>query len=121
MWQKRNSPEQVIQFFFSSRRRHTRFDCDWSSDVCSSDLGTTSPSGTKAAWMAKYGYSPSSPYWVDVKDLTPPDAIAKAVWAQCQHSTPTAIARSEERRVGKEGRPRGMPCGRRRTRRRASG
>src|SRR3989475_6525356 len=27
-------------FFFSSRRRHTRFDCDWSSDVCSSDLET---------------------------------------------------------------------------------
>src|SRR2546430_4127762 len=27
-------------FFFSSRRRHTRFDCDWSSDVCSSDLFT---------------------------------------------------------------------------------
>src|SRR2546430_8130852 len=27
-----------IFFFFSSRRRHTRFDCDWSSDVCSSDL-----------------------------------------------------------------------------------
>src|SRR3989475_3449061 len=25
-------------FFFSSRRRHTRFDCDWSSDECSSDL-----------------------------------------------------------------------------------
>src|SRR5688572_32468530 len=24
-------------FFFSSRRRHTSFDCDWSSDVCSSD------------------------------------------------------------------------------------
>src|SRR2546427_11875646 len=28
-------------FFFSSRRRHTRFDCDWSSDVCSSDLTLT--------------------------------------------------------------------------------
>src|SRR2546430_2099889 len=28
----------VFHFFFSSRRRHTRFDCDWSSDVCSSDL-----------------------------------------------------------------------------------
>src|SRR2546430_650745 len=28
----------VVLFFFSSRRRHTRFDCDWSSDVCSSDL-----------------------------------------------------------------------------------
>src|SRR2546427_8717496 len=30
-----------IFFFFSSRRRHTRFDCDWSSDVCSSDLKDT--------------------------------------------------------------------------------
>src|SRR2546430_1367076 len=28
----------IFYFFFSSRRRHTRFDCDWSSDVCSSDL-----------------------------------------------------------------------------------
>src|SRR5438034_7572878 len=28
-------------FFFSSRRRHTRSLCDWSSDVCSSDLGAT--------------------------------------------------------------------------------
>src|SRR2546427_2243714 len=30
-------------FFFSSRRRHTRFDCDWSSDVCSSDLLRPAP------------------------------------------------------------------------------
>src|SRR4051812_50004595 len=29
---------RVIVFFFSSRRRHTRLTCDWSSDVCSSDL-----------------------------------------------------------------------------------
>src|SRR5260221_6196618 len=28
----------VVLFFFSSRRRHTRSLCDWSSDVCSSDL-----------------------------------------------------------------------------------
>src|SRR5438132_7804491 len=28
----------VLVFFFSSRRRHTRSLCDWSSDVCSSDL-----------------------------------------------------------------------------------
>src|SRR2546427_7841883 len=27
----------IVKIFFSSRRRHTRFDCDWSSDVCSSD------------------------------------------------------------------------------------
>src|SRR2546430_12969707 len=30
-----------LTFFFSSNRRHTRFDCDWSSDVCSSDLPAT--------------------------------------------------------------------------------
>src|SRR2546430_11013419 len=37
------APLQMVLrfFFFSSRRRHTRFDCDWSSDVCSSDLGGT--------------------------------------------------------------------------------
>src|SRR5690606_40501325 len=29
----------LSHFFFSSRRRHTRFSRDWSSDVCSSDLG----------------------------------------------------------------------------------
>src|SRR5438132_2716241 len=32
-----------IYFFFSSRRRHTRSLCDWSSDVCSSDLGRDDP------------------------------------------------------------------------------
>src|SRR6267143_1451997 len=30
-------------FFFSSRRRHTRWNCDWSSDVCSSDLASAAP------------------------------------------------------------------------------
>src|SRR6266481_9849131 len=33
-----DSKEKVFCFFFSSRRRHTRWNCDWSSDVCSSDL-----------------------------------------------------------------------------------
>src|SRR5690606_40132719 len=32
-------PSRTAVFFFSSRRRHTRFSRDWSSDVCSSDLG----------------------------------------------------------------------------------
>src|SRR6266480_1004439 len=32
---------RFVFFFFSSRRRHTRLTCDWSSDVCSSDLGTS--------------------------------------------------------------------------------
>src|SRR2546430_13276826 len=34
----RHIPRLVTPVLFSSRRRHTRFDCDWSSDVCSSDL-----------------------------------------------------------------------------------
>src|SRR5437762_5893376 len=33
----------LLEFFFSSRRRHTRYIGDWSSDVCSSDLKKTSP------------------------------------------------------------------------------
>src|SRR5260370_19461614 len=33
----------LVFFFFSSRRRHTRFKCDWSSDVCSSDLWSRIP------------------------------------------------------------------------------
>src|SRR6266853_3188374 len=41
----------LVFFFFSSRRRHTRFDCDWSSDVCSSDLG-----GYEASVMHKGAY-----------------------------------------------------------------
>src|SRR5688572_17927819 len=45
-------------FFFSSRRRHTRFDCDWSSDVCSSDLITwnisTNIQGYQRALPARY-------------------------------------------------------------------
>src|SRR5436309_328010 len=43
---------QVIDFcfFFSSRRRHTRFSRDWSSDVCSSDLA----SAQKQPWALRY-------------------------------------------------------------------
>src|SRR5690606_40030158 len=37
-------------FFFSSRRRHTRFSRDWSSDVCSSDL---SPNGRSRPEMVR--------------------------------------------------------------------
>src|SRR5207302_3224296 len=40
-------------FFFSSRRRHTRFSRDWSSDVCSSDL---------VSQARKFGARPATPY-----------------------------------------------------------
>src|SRR5882757_878117 len=44
-------------FFFSSRRRHTRYWRDWSSDVCSSDLGVVenSASAVAAAVAGRYG------------------------------------------------------------------
>src|SRR5256885_13110264 len=38
------STSYVCFFFFSSRRRHTRLQGDWSSDVCSSDLHAAAPS-----------------------------------------------------------------------------
>src|SRR6266481_3923213 len=45
-------------FFFSSRRRHTRWNCDWSSDVCSSDLGVLALAG---AALAQTGPTPVLP------------------------------------------------------------
>src|SRR5437763_10773944 len=73
-------------FFFSSRRRHTRYIGDWSSDVCSSDLALTA-SATAASLRARPWLPPSIQAW-----LTGP-----------------GMARSEERRVGKEGRCRWSP------------
>src|SRR6267142_6070272 len=46
-----------VYFFFSSRRRHTRLTCDWSSDVCSSDLATV---GRAAAVHSRPGRARSS-------------------------------------------------------------
>src|SRR2546430_5332664 len=40
---------QQASSFFSSRRRHPRFDCDWSSDVCSSDLIQSNAGGAHRA------------------------------------------------------------------------
>src|SRR5690606_40146746 len=81
-------------FFFSSRRRHTRFSRDWSSDVCSSDL-------------------PPRPVWP-----MPTYPTTAAIGPMCSprhpHSAPWPFAwawtrRSEERRVGKECRSRWTP------------
>src|SRR5688572_10431046 len=43
-------------FFFSSRRRHTRFDCDWSSDVCSSDLESHAGQGSSTRKFKQDGH-----------------------------------------------------------------
>src|SRR5690606_39896855 len=51
-------------FFFSSRRRHTRFSRDWSSDVCSSDLTASgSPTPCPRPICSTTHFSPDSPVW----------------------------------------------------------
>src|SRR5947207_13870922 len=43
----------ILFFFFSSRRRHTRSLCDWSSDVCSSDLNYLYSADELAPWITR--------------------------------------------------------------------
>src|SRR3712207_452631 len=45
----------LVSFFFSSRRRHTRYWRDWSSDVCSSDLEAARRSGAIVAVVSPNG------------------------------------------------------------------
>src|SRR2546427_9072860 len=61
-------------FFFSSRRRHTRFDCDWSSDVCSSDLFWTQFSGAANDNLFKFALTVMVTYQLSVSWL--PSAMA---------------------------------------------
>src|SRR5437588_12630174 len=85
-------------FFFSSRRRHTRSLCDWSSDVCSSDLlVVTTARGLEPA-MAFYALLDRTPKGRD-------ESASSPLWVR-RHDE---YARSEERRVGKECRSRGAP------------
>src|SRR5256885_6182612 len=80
-------------FFFSSRRRHTRLQGDWSSDVCSSDLvaAAFAGSGLQGCRLARVDMTE------DVDALVVHPAMAPG------------IDRSEERRVGKECRSRWSP------------
>src|SRR5205085_5853205 len=98
-------------FFFSSRRRHTRFDCDWSSDVCSSDLnshrlsrGGVRPTITDANLLLGR-LNPNKLLAVDVPVSL--DRIADAFVAHVGTKLDLDATRSEERRVGKECRSRG--------------
>src|SRR5690242_21865688 len=80
-----------IFFFFSSRRRHTRLTCDWSSDVCSSDLHrvrATPPDQISPVGRRRTNTVPRS---------ASAPIFARTTW------------RSEERRVGKECRSRWAP------------
>src|SRR5688572_31698753 len=89
-------------FFFSSRRRHTRFDCDWSSDVCSSDL-QEKYKDSKAAFDRQDFKHAAFGFKEMLDGLGDPDIILAA------SQSPLADLRSEERRVGKECRSRWSP------------
>src|SRR5688500_19511469 len=77
---------KIHSFYFSSRRRHTRLQGDWSSDVCSSDLPPT-----RMCSSALF-QSTSLPSW-EFTSLS--ETLPRLTWSRCTR-------RSEERRVGKE-------------------
>src|SRR5256885_5340331 len=96
-----------VFFFFSSRRRHTRLQGDWSSDVCSSDLRALD----EHAW--DWGDEQIVFFrWVRFARL---DTLLAAYastgdWAKAVRSVVGSdVPRSEERRVGKECRSRWSP------------
>src|SRR5256886_12272272 len=103
---ERNRVYSYDFFFFSSRRRHTRFDCDWSSDVCSSDLTSryTSVFPEPVTPWIRTGVSTG----VARMPATTPRWSAVRLGGGGDDS-PANGSRSEERRVGKEGRSRWAP------------
>src|SRR5205085_6462942 len=89
-------------FFFSSRRRHTRFDCDWSSDVCSSDLAIAENEIEPALGGADVDRARRV---TAVKHHGGAGDRARSAGHAGTEETGAAthdVARSEERRVGKE-------------------
>src|SRR5256885_4140471 len=93
-------------FFFSSRRRHTRLQGDWSSDVCSSDLGPGRDVLTGGTGKDLFVFGNFGPTNADIiTDFTPTDDTI-AFNHKAFHAMKT---RSEERRVGKECRSRWSP------------
>src|SRR2546430_4943742 len=97
----------LFSFFFSSRRRHTRFDCDWSSDVCSSDLGDVAfrvPLFVTLATAAE-----KVPHIAVPIAATVAPTLVRNVPVFADSVIVALFHRSEERRVGKECRSRWSP------------
>src|SRR5689334_24856196 len=67
-------------FFFSSRRRHTRWNCDWSSDVCSSDLAGASQRLTVVVGSAGAGKSVLLSSWAAARQP------AVTSWLSCDEA-----------------------------------
>src|SRR2546430_10464138 len=98
----------LLSSFFSSRRRHTRFDCDWSSDVCSSDLEITPRTYDH---IASFGERLSSRLVMEAFSARGLNSThldsRECIVTDATHTK--AVPRSEERRVGKECRSRWSP------------
>src|SRR5690242_21323988 len=95
---------KVHLFFFSSRRRHTRLTCDWSSDVCSSDLDGV---GAVVEPRAAAHQGPEGGAVVaalGVVKVGQAEVVAELVGEDAEAAV--LGLRSEERRVGKECRSR---------------
>src|SRR5437588_7998647 len=94
-------------FFFSSRRRHTRSLCDWSSDVCSSDLTLNLDFDENYCHAPQTVTGFSGTYGVASNGRT---TIALGGYALVAYlASANQAFRSEERRVGKECRSRWSP------------
>src|SRR3712207_3673466 len=74
-WVRSKGHSTRYRFFFSSRRRHTRYWRDWSSDVCSSDLEGVFPSAKVVGGVDFVGdaYDADTPGSVPVPDPNPLD------------------------------------------------
>src|SRR5690606_40098692 len=100
---------------FSSRRRHTRFSRDWSSDVCSSDLavGLEEPALASLARAAYRLLGLQSFFTAGPKEIrawtVPVGATAPQAAGAIHSDFERCFIRSEERRVGKECRSRWTP------------
>src|SRR3989440_6881685 len=94
-------------FFFSSRRRHTRSDRDWSSDVCSSDL-TTAVDGVSEVDIAMAARL-NDLFLLSTAIPQPRAAEPEETVAETPNEAQGYPLRSEERRVGKECRSRWSP------------
>src|SRR5699024_11632924 len=93
-----------VCFFCSSRRRHTRSKRDWSSDVCSSDLPILDYHLGPPVLCRQVSFVPLISFSAPVESVRSVSLEADGSAGICRR-TPTSLycARSEERRVGKEG------------------
>src|SRR5260221_8244629 len=100
----------VHHFFFSRRRRHTRSLCDWSSDVCSSDLFGPNYTANWQSLQPSKRLPVGSVVWAETGDQAHPLVIFTPTFrTTLDMATSPSRIRSEERRVGKECRSRWSP------------